>query len=176
MSNPWTSDTYSDEQKGALSLALREYRVTGEPQKAQILQMQMDELTPYEELSLPGDITEAREKRLSMRPETEVDPALLDLPPRTGPGSGQGVWQEFAAMVSNIDEEVIDQFTRDEIIQILIDRDIIDGDTSDVESGDDSSEDDLGESDFEPTTNVADGNIDFEGVPREPLTPGDSAE
>ncbi len=133
MRDIWNDNDYTPDQVNALVTANRDYRSGGEPQKAQILVMQMEQGLPFDQIKLPGDVSDARERRLALRPETTVDPGLLDVPPRHGRGSGQTVWQEFATLVSTMDEEVIDQFTRDEIIQILIDRDIIDGDKTAVD-------------------------------------------
>lgn len=49
----------------------------------------------------------------------------VDVPPRTGRGSGVDSWREFAAEVSDFDQSVLDEMSRDEIIQILEDREII---------------------------------------------------
>lgn len=133
MTDIWNDNDYTDDQVEALVKANRDYRTGGEPQKAQILAMQVEQKLPFDQIKLPGDVSDARARRLALRPETTVDPGLLDVPPRHGKGSGQAVWQEFASLVSTMDDEVIDQFTRDEIIQILIDRDIIDGDKTAVE-------------------------------------------
>jgi len=164
MRDIWNDNDYTNDQVEALVKANREYRTGGEPQKAQILAMQVEQGLPFDQIKLPGDVSDARARRLALRPETTVDPSLLDVPPRHGKGSGQTVWQEFATLVSTMDEEVIDQFTRDEIIQILIDRDIIDGDKT-------AAEDDLDRAiaakDIvhvdEPELDVADGIVDDDG-------------
>lgn len=123
----WQNPLYTDEQMGKLSVFNRTFMVTGEPQKQQKLLDQMERSVPYEELDIP-ETSVARAKAASVRPETNIDVTLMDEPPRVGKGSGQTHWQEFASMVSVMDEEVIEQFTRDELIQILIDRDVIDQD------------------------------------------------
>jgi hypothetical protein len=52
---------------------------------------------------------------------------ILELPPRTGPGSGKKAWTEFAVSVSDLDSAVLDKMNRDEIIEILEARGIIPG-------------------------------------------------
>ena len=121
----WEVNDYTDEQLGKLTMAAREFRVTGFPQKAQILEGQMQDGTPFEEIDMPESPGDWKKRKL-IRPETQVDPTLLEIPPRQGKGSGQRAWQEFALLVSDIDEEVVDQFTRDEIVEVLEARDIID--------------------------------------------------
>ncbi len=85
----------------------------------------MADFVPYEDMKIP-ESSGSQGKRGSLRPETGIEPALVDEPPRKGKGSGHKVWAEFAGLVSTIDDEVIDQFNRDELIGILVDRDIID--------------------------------------------------
>lgn len=121
----WGNDLYSDKEMERLVLAYRELTVTGKTQAAVQLEQQMADSTPFAEINLPEN-REITEKRLAIRPETNIDVALVDIPPAVGRGSSQKAWAEFASLVSDMDEEVIDQFTRDELISVLADRDIID--------------------------------------------------
>ena len=119
--NPWENPIYTNEQMDKLATANREYRKTGYPQKAAAIVSQMERSVPYSEIEMPDSELVSE----TLRPETPIDTTLIDIPPRVGPGSGHPAWAEFAGLVSDMDEEVIEQFTRNEIIEILVDRDII---------------------------------------------------
>ena len=43
----------------------------------------------------------------------------LTVPPRHGKGSGVAKWREFAALVTDIDSEVLQRMDRDDIIESL---------------------------------------------------------
>lgn len=58
-------------------------------------------------------------------PEKEVDPRLVEPPPRTGPGSSAAAWQEWAANVMDIEDEVLATMTRKTIIQVAKERSIL---------------------------------------------------
>ena len=122
MSNVWNDGFYTEEQIVALTKIHRKFVVSGNPQHAIKLILQMEAHVPFAELEIPGE----QKKSLPVRPETTVDTSLVDIPPRHGNGSSKAAWAEFAKLVSDMDEEVIDQFTRGEIIEILEQRDIID--------------------------------------------------
>jgi len=119
--NPWENPIYTNEQMDKLNQASRNYQRTGYPQKSNAIVEQMSNSVPYSDIEMP-DSTLVSE---TLRPETPIDTKLIEIPPRTGPGSGHGVWVEFAELVSDMDPEVIEQFTRNELIDILVDRDII---------------------------------------------------
>ncbi len=119
--NPWNNPIYTDAQMDKLNIASRNYQTSGFPQKSNALIEQMAASVPYKDIQMPDGVKDS----IALRPETLIDISLVDIPPRHGLGSGQGVWAEFAELVSDMDPEVIEQFTRDEIIGILVDRDII---------------------------------------------------
>ena len=123
----WNDDSYTQDQLGKLSIATRYLHQTGNPGQAIKIELQMEQRTPFSEIVLPGE-TPYSGRRGSIRPETSIEPSLVDEPPRSGKGSGHKAWAEFAELVSTIDSEVLEQFSRDEIIGILVDRDIIDMD------------------------------------------------
>jgi len=123
--DPWSNGTYTDDQLGKLSTAIKHYDQKGEPQHSTKIKIQMDGFVPFENIVLP-DYGGNGVKRGSIRPETNIDPSLVDEPPRSGKGSGQKHWAEFASLVTDMDDEVIDQMSRDELIEILIARDVID--------------------------------------------------
>jgi hypothetical protein len=50
---------------------------------------------------------------------------VLEMPPRTGPGSGGVQWRKFAVEVSDLDMAVLSKMGRDEVIDILETRGII---------------------------------------------------
>lgn len=72
--------------------------------------------------------------KVGVKSEKEVE-GKLDIPPRSGRGSGHEAWREFAAEVSDLDEAVLDKMSREEIQEFLEERDIIpeDDDNSDEE-------------------------------------------
>lgn len=89
-----------------------------------------------------GDPIKARDIRRAQEKGEAIDPALLntgrvkprpgvdmaevgEAPPRTGRGSGVDNWREFAKATSDMDAEVIDTMTKDDIIAALVATDVI---------------------------------------------------
>lgn len=120
--NPWGDDFYSPKEIGKLSEVVTEFRRTGDPSAAARLELKMANRTPYDELVVQGNILKASD---DIRPETTIDVVLLEVPARAGRGSSHSAWVEFADMVSETPQEILDSLTRDEIIHLLVDRDII---------------------------------------------------
>jgi hypothetical protein len=126
-SRAWSSGFYTDEQMVKLSETYRAFTIGGNTQEALNLELAMALHTPFEEIELPGLMTVAAiEKRRTIRPETGIDAALVEQPRPTGPGSSQKAWVEFASLVTEIEEDVLESLSRDEIIDVLVDRDVID--------------------------------------------------
>lgn len=125
MTTIWEDDFYNQTELGKLAQAVSEYQRTGDPQAAYRLEAQMADHTPFSEIAL-DDAAIARRGRPTIRPETTVNLSLVEEPPRAGKGSGQPAWVIFAEMVTDTEPEVLDSLGRDEIIQLLIDRDVID--------------------------------------------------
>ena len=118
--NPWSSDFYTNDQLGKFTEAINKFIRAGQPENKAKIEAQMQAFVPFNEIVMP-DAPQSK----TLKPETKIDPELVEEPPRRGPGSGKGAWVEFASLVSDMDEEVIDQLSRDELVQILIDRDVI---------------------------------------------------
>lgn len=51
-------------------------------------------------------------------PEVE-EVAEVEQPPISGPGSGKAAWVEYARSISDIDDEVLDSITREDILAML---------------------------------------------------------
>lgn len=122
--------TYTEEEVRTLRMKMREYRRTGHPDWALRLQVQMDNEVPFADLNIPG--TEFR--KAAFWPETQVASHLVDLPPRNGAGASTNAWRQFASLVSDVDRNVLDSLGRDEIIQLMIDRNIIPAEEEDEDA------------------------------------------
>lgn len=83
---------------------IRESKKHGRPQDAQKLQQALD-AGVYAELT--GSVE-------APKPEPLPDP-----PPRRGKGSGMEAWLEYAQLVSQIDDEVLESAQKDDIIGML---------------------------------------------------------
>lgn len=129
ITSAWSDDFYTQDQLGKLAITTRQLHQTGTPQEAIKIELQMEARIPYEEIVFPHERPTSG-PLAPIRPETNINPTLVDEPPRSGKGSGHKSWAEFASLVSTIDDEVLEQFSRDEIISILVDRDIIDASDS----------------------------------------------
>jgi hypothetical protein len=114
---------YADHQYGKLMTKQREYRLTGRPEWARDLQVQIDAEIPYGEIVLPDE--EGAADAAKFFPETTVAAHLVELPTRMGRGSSRVAWVQFARLVSEVESEVIEALTRDGIIQLMEDRGII---------------------------------------------------
>lgn len=62
--------------------------------------------------------------RVGVRSEKDIT-GKLEVPPRSGRGSGVVKWREFAAQVSDMAPEVLNKMERGEIIEFLESREII---------------------------------------------------
>jgi hypothetical protein len=120
--NPWGDEFYSPKEIGKLSEIVGEFRRTGDPSAAARLELKMANKVPFDDLVVKGNVQKATAE---IRPETSIDIALLEIPARAGRGSSQGAWAEFADTVSETPYEILESLTRDEIINLLVDRDII---------------------------------------------------
>lgn len=104
---------YTVDQMNEINERKRQYEKRGYPEKAAALQVQAENDTPFDELlGTPEDLQE------------EVD--SLPEPPRSGAGSGADQWRSFAKTISDMDPEVIDTMSRDEIINVLEEAELID--------------------------------------------------
>lgn len=55
----------------------------------------------------------------NVKPQTDVDMEEVEIPPRSGIGSGVAKWREFAKEVSEMDPEVIEAMSKDDLIAEL---------------------------------------------------------
>lgn len=98
--------------------AIREHSRRGHPEKgAQLKKLWGDGSDPQEIPSELLDFTGIKSEKATT--------GLLEMPPRTGRGSGKEAWAEFAAEVSDLDPVVLEKMNRDEIVDILESRRII---------------------------------------------------
>lgn len=95
--------------------AIRHWTRVGKPEFSNRLRelSKADDPIPYELLDTAG-----------IRSEKPIE-GKLEMPPRSGRGSGQDNWAEFAEQVSDLDMAVLEKMSRDEIIEILEAREII---------------------------------------------------
>ena len=113
---------------GEVQDLVRVFSRQGKPEKGAklITLFNAGEPIPYELLDPAGKV----------RSENPVE-GKLQMPARSGRGSGQPKWMDFAMKVSDFDEAILSKLTRDEIIELLEDREIIE---SEGESEGDSEE------------------------------------
>jgi hypothetical protein len=107
---------YTAEQVNLIYTKVRALYTAGEPQKALNMKGRLKAgqyIAPYE--YDPAFVW----------PEKPVAIPGLKPPRRTGPGSSQGSWAQFAIQVSDIEPEVVRAMSRDDIIGVLIERHII---------------------------------------------------
>lgn len=114
---------YADHQYGKLMDKMREYRLTGRPEWARDLKVQVDAEVPYNDIVLPDE--EGAGNAQLFFPETTVAAHLVQLPTRVGRGSSRNAWIQFASLVSEVEAEVIEALSRDGIIKLMVDRGII---------------------------------------------------
>ena len=119
----WEPGFYTAEQIGVLNDKYRELMRTGHVPEGIRLELQMQQEVPFEDLEVKQSPIRGTE---DIRPEVVVNlDEIADMPPRVGPGSSTFAWAEFAAAVSDIEEEVLENLGREEIIDLLIDKGII---------------------------------------------------
>ena len=99
----------TEEQKNDIWIAKREWGRKGHPDKAALLAHYFDrEEMPPNDLMSFGDI----------KPEKRVD-VLPEMPARAGRGATKKLWKEFALATIEIEEEILERMTRDEIVMML---------------------------------------------------------
>ena len=100
------------EERNAIYNRKREYSLSGNPMEAMYLQRALD----ADELPDPTLMTDSGIKTdIPLAGGVEVE-----IPPRHGKGSGIGAWRKFAALVTDIDTDVLARMTkRDDIIKML---------------------------------------------------------
>jgi len=98
-----------DKLLGEMYEAMRRHTREGDPVKAYAIQEHINARTkPPGELLYFGDV----------RPIGGVG-APPDMPPRVGKGSTRLVWQNFAKQTSDLEHEIIDSMSRDDVIRAL---------------------------------------------------------
>lgn len=91
--------------------AIRHWITTGDPIKARDIKRALD---------AGEDVDPALLNLTSVRPRAGVDMEEVGgVPPRTGKGSGVDNWREFAKSTSDMDPEVIDSMSKDDIVAAL---------------------------------------------------------
>ena len=121
--NIWMSGFYTSEQIGLLSALHTKLSTTGEASAASRLEVAMANEVPFEDLDVKQSPVKGTE---DIRPEVGVNlDEIGDMPPRTGPEATTEAWRHFAAAVTDIEEEVLDNLGRGDIIDLLIDKGII---------------------------------------------------
>ena len=102
----------STEQKHAIYNRKREYSIAGHPMEVLYLQRALD----ADEMPDPTLMADTGVK-------TDVPLAggvEIEIPPRHGKGSGVKAWVKFAALVTDMDSEVLGRLSRDDIIKTLV--------------------------------------------------------
>lgn len=101
------------DQRNAIYNRKREFSLSGDPMSAMYLQRALD----ADEMPDPTLMTDVGVKTdIPLVGGVEVE-----IPPRHGKGSGIGAWRKFAALVTDIDTDVLARMTkRDDIIKMLV--------------------------------------------------------
>lgn len=125
---------------GEVQELVRQFSRRGQPEKGAKLMtlFKAGDPIPYELLDPAGKV----------RSENPVE-GKLKMPARSGRGSGQPKWMDFAMKVSDFDEAILTKLTRDEIIELLEDREIIESE-GESEGGDEETPEGAESSDGEP--------------------------
>ena len=99
------------EDRNKIHNRMRHFRMRGDPVTANklLLAMEADKMPDPSLMTDSGVQTDVPLKG-------DVD---LTVPPRHGKGSGVAKWREFAALVTDIDSEVLQRMDRDDIIESL---------------------------------------------------------
>ena len=114
----------TSEQKAEMMVQYRELKRTGKPELAYPI------LTALE----AGVYRTVEESAL------EPDPGPQP-PPRHGIGSGKKEWRAYAKEVSVMDDEIIDSFSRKDVIKALEANGLLEKLDADTESGDEDDDD-----------------------------------
>jgi hypothetical protein len=118
---------FSPEQEGIITKARIDYDRRGHPEWVARLEHQLRSGVPFEDLNWPDQEPPPNiSARKPIRPETGVDIDLLRIPPRYGKGSSTDNWREFAKLVLDMEHDLIDDLGRDDLINLIEDRDVID--------------------------------------------------
>lgn len=100
------------EQRNAIYNRKREYSLSGDPMSVLHLQRALD-ADEMPDPTLMADTGVKTDVPLAGGVEVEI-------PPRSGKGSGIKAWRKFAALVTDIDAEVLSRMTsRNDIIKML---------------------------------------------------------
>ncbi len=103
----------STEERNAIYNRKREYSLSGDPMAVLHLQRALD----ADEMPDPTLMADSGVK-------TDVPLAggvEVEIPPRSGKGSGIAAWRKFAALVTDIDADVLARMSkRDDIIEMLV--------------------------------------------------------
>ncbi len=103
----------STEERNAIFNRKREYSLSGDPMSVMYLQRALD-------------ANEKPDPTLMIDSGVKTDIPLaggveVEIPPRHGKGSGIATWRKFAALVTDIDADVLARMTkRDDIIKMLV--------------------------------------------------------
>lgn len=119
---PTEEETVSYEER--VQNAIRYWTVNGDPIKARDINRALanKEEVPAHLLNLTR-----------YRPVTEVDMDEIEIPSRTGRGSGLEKWQDFARATSDMDEDVLKTMTKEDIIAALEANGIVPAEEEEVE-------------------------------------------
>ena len=113
---------YTDKQRGAMWQAQKDFRITGNPGKAQKVALMIENEHSYQDIMsyVEGG------RPTTVKPEVPT----TDLPPipdYTGTKATNKAWRSFAKKVTDMEPDVIDSMGRSDIITILSDKGIIPG-------------------------------------------------
>ncbi len=102
----------STEERNDILNRKRVYSLSGHPMEVMYLQRALD-------------ADEMPDPTLMVDSEIKTDVPLaggveIEIPPRHGKGSGVKAWVEFAALVTDMDSEVLGRLSRDDIIKTLV--------------------------------------------------------
>jgi hypothetical protein len=116
---------YTAPQNGELRHLTNEYHRTGKPEIAYRLETEMSNDVAYDELVAKYGLLVPKPNKEVFKPETDIAQHLVDIPPRAGKGSGRVPWKEFAMLTTDIETDVLELMSRDELIRVLEERGVI---------------------------------------------------
>ncbi len=103
---------FTSEQSMKIEQARHEFERTGFPEKAQRLELLVEEGASFKEI----------DALITSKGQTTTEQ-----PPLSGKGSGTEAWRDYAKEVSDLDDEVIDDMSKEDLVEALKAQGIVEG-------------------------------------------------
>lgn len=102
--------TPEEDRELKIANAIQHWHTVGHPEHAATIERAVEAgKEPHPKLMNIGSVS----------PERVIDASDIEIPPRVGKGSGKDVWAEFALQVSDLEPEIVERMSRDDVIKSL---------------------------------------------------------